>query len=168
MWFYLKVWRRLSSGILYRIVFYKFIDFPPKYRRISIRLNGVKFQKTKIFIVTAVKTSDAQKLRLNRLFTWTDLSSYRTLASLGTRVQTAKLISTETLHDRAIVKFVQSLQFQITRSFNSLSATLLFISSLFSLLHRACGGVTQLLYQLLYIYKIYTLKHQKRSNIFRS
>ena len=138
MWFYLKVWRRSSSGILYKIVLYKFIDFSPKYRQISIRQNGVKFQKTEIFIVTAVKTSDAQNLRLNRLFTWTGLNSYRTLASLSTGVQTVKPISTETPLDRAMVKFVQPLQFQITRSFNSVSATLLLISSLYQLL-RASG-----------------------------
>jgi len=32
-------------------------------------------------------------------------------------------------------------------------------SELFSLLHRACCQVTQLLYQLMHLYKIYTLKH---------
>jgi len=42
---------------------YKFIDFPPKYRQISTRLIGVKFQKTGILTVTAVRTSDAQNLR---------------------------------------------------------------------------------------------------------
>jgi len=32
-------------------------------------------------------------------------------------------------------------------------------TKLFSLLHRACCRVTQLLYQLMHLYKIYTLKH---------
>ena len=38
----------------------------------------------------------------------------------------------------------------------------------FSLLHRACCRVTQLLYQPLHIYKIYKIYTLKRSDMFRS
>ena len=39
---------------------------------------------------------------------------------------------------------------------------------IFSLLHRACCRVTQLLYQVLHIYKIYKIYTLKHSDMFRS
>jgi len=41
-------------------------------------------------------------------------------------------------------------------------------TEIFSLLHRACCRVTQLLYQLLHIYKVYKIYALKRSDMFRS